>query len=207
PQYLSGNEAHEWDIMPNGQYVDATPSTMTPAEARKVAEFLSENFGGKGLVDPAQQRQDQFLTLLEELGEMTIAAGVIWQRQRLLRGINRVGAWEANRRLENRPTESLQEVYDALNFALYSGKTERPSPAIRNEQDFLSAPPTRTELLALFARYARPDAYLEWLRGIKEKAGEMTDPEMSEQVREACAVIRNIHQFVSRTENAKKPTA
>lgn len=164
--YLLGNDAHEVDLVAGGGILDATPSKTTPAEAKKDTQFFGYNPGSQatqGVEDPAQQRQDHTLQELELLGEMTIAAGVFWQRHRLMRGVNKIGVKEAQRSLDHRPTDTLQAIYDNLTYGLYSGRTKGPLPETTSE------PPTREELLALFEQYIKPDSYLDWLQAIKKE--------------------------------------
>jgi hypothetical protein len=205
PQYLLGNDGHEVDLVAGEGLLDATPTHISAAEARRVAKFLNYNAGSQenqtsqGPVNPAQQQQDETLQALEMLGEWTIAAGVFWQRQRLMRGINKIGVKEAQRSLNHRSTDSLQTIYDTLTYGLYSGHTKGPLP------ETTSKPPTREELLALFGQYVRPDSYLDWLHAIKETGRHIEYPAVRVPFLQARGVLKDIYHLETRTKNAARP--
>ncbi len=222
PRFILGHDAHEWNLTSQGQ-LDATPTNMTDAEAKKSAQFESispdnsghnnngssssggsgQNFtsnGNGGLESPAQQRQVEFWKALDLLGEIVIAAGVFWQRERILRGVNKVGAWNAARSLDHRSTESMQLAHDALQFGLYSGKNEGlQADRERRAKYAVQEPPTSYELLDFFWQYATPETMLHYTKLLRQREHESTDPALTAGLHDARKIIKGLYKEDTRT--------
>lgn len=200
-QYLSGNESHLWTVTQNGTIEDATPTTVTPQEAKKEGQFFAENFGGKGLVDPEQQHQEELWRILEGLGLLTAAGSALWQRRRLQRGLYALGAQQAELRLRLPTTEQLALSYDALNHTLYAGPDNDLATALARRR---YVEPDRETILQGFSQYAGPDNIRSLLDTLRDTSRRVDDPTASRALTQARKVVINIRNMEQRTRKATK---
>lgn len=194
-QYLSGSEQHLWTVDRDGSRYDATPGGLLPEEA---AHF-EEDFGGKGLENPARERQDAMFRILMGAGLVTAAGFAYWKRRRIRQGYEAFDAWTADMQLQSLSTKKLMEGYAAFNHIQFAGPDFALADSLQIKPAFPGIDVSRESTLAGFKKYIDEDTLQARMDTLRE--AQATTPNRKERraIKRAKRILSLLDKSKSRT--------